>query len=506
MPKRKEKVVLLHTHVASIVLLSIIIGLGGGLLGIWMLFLFTVVFGLLLWGYVSYHFHVRIEALLLLCIIGLTIGGGRAFLEQQHMEHLHRKAQQLLLKGSTPPPLRVVSRVSEKRNGEITFTACPETSCTNAPLIQVTTAPGQWTVLRGDTLQLSGRLQAPENSGESTFDYVSFLKKDAIFLVMQRPTIISVVALKGWDTTRILDILYDRTLRQILTLWPGDEGGFIAGILVGSKEYLSTQVKEDFKKTSLSHLVAISGFNITIIILFIGKMLSFLGKRSKIIITILCIILFMIFVGAGASVVRASLMGIISLLALFSERKAHVCNVLLLSGVCMTLFSPYTLLYDIGFQLSFLAVFGLLFMNAVLSKLFFFVPETLALRESLVLTCSAQCTTLPLLLYYFGQVSVISAVANILIGPFIPLIMLTSFLAVLLSPLLTPVALVVTATTTLLCSFVLQATHIMAQLPGSSFLVPMFMHIEWLLFFFGILVAVLFYLSTKTQEVVIEKA
>ena len=185
--------------------------------------------------------------------------------------------------------------------------------------------------------------------------------------------------------------------------------------------------------------MAISGYNITIVIAFVGALLGFLPKRKQIVFASVFVVLFTVFVGASAAVVRASIMGIIALCAVWFGRKSYVDQAMLMAAFLMNLVNPKILVYDVGFQLSFAATLGLIYVSPLLEawvekkfpRLFRAIPEGFCIRESLFLTCSAQVTALPIILLNFEQLSLVSPVANMFVAVLIPWAMLLSFGAAL---------------------------------------------------------------------------
>ncbi|MEK7145620.1 MAG: ComEC/Rec2 family competence protein, partial [Patescibacteria group bacterium] len=159
--------------------------------------------------------------------------------------------------------------------------------------------------------------------------------------------------------------------------------------------------------------------------------LSFLNFKKRILFSSVGILIFVILVGASAAVLRAGLMGLLTLWGLYAGRKSQALFGLLWSALIMTLINPYTLVYDIGFQLSFAATLGILLFHPMLAGLFPDRKKFLWVREPLLLTLSAQITTTPFMLLYFGRFSLISPLANLLVAPLIPLAMLFSGLSLL---------------------------------------------------------------------------
>ncbi|KKT25168.1 MAG: ComEC/Rec2-related protein [Candidatus Magasanikbacteria bacterium GW2011_GWA2_43_9] len=151
-------------------------------------------------------------------------------------------------------------------------------------------------------------------------------------------------------------------------------------------------------------------------------------------------IVFLIFAGLSASVVRAGIMGILVLIAKQMGRSSRIGNVLVFTAVIMTLQNPFVLIYDAGFQLSFLSTVGLVYLAPKIESWFSRVPKVLGLQESVVATLSATFITLPLILFQFGRLSLVSLPVNMLILWIIPFIMMLGFFAVVVSLVFLPLA------------------------------------------------------------------
>jgi len=186
-----------------------------------------------------------------------------------------------------------------------------------------------------------------------------------------------------------------------------------------------------------------SGYNITIIISLFLMMAPhfYIKRRWAWIIIIPSIIAFVILTGAESSIVRAGIMGIVAALATESGRVSDVKRLLVITAVLMLAYNPYLLVFDIGFQLSFAATIGLVYLPKLIPKLDFFnKPGLSGLFDITTTTLAAQIAVAPLLLYHFGQISLISPIANSLILPIVPFLMALGFITVILSFFLFPVA------------------------------------------------------------------
>ncbi len=281
----------------------------------------------------------------------------------------------------------------------------------------------------GNLILLKGKLEEPKNF--SGFNYKAYLAKDDIYFLMRNPDI---ELLGGGGGSVVVSALFkvkNAFEQNIKTLLPSPESDFINGILFGSKSEIPEKLYNDFIKTGTAHIIALSGFNITIIVIFLAWILGYFFKNQKIVVVsaIVVIILFVIMTGASSSVVRAALMGSVLLLARYYGRAKHSLNALVFAALLMVLFNPKILVFDVSFQLSFLATLGLLYIYPYFKNKFTKIPDFFSLRDTVSATLSAQIAVLPILLYNFKQVSLIAPVVNVLILPLIPPAMLLGFLA-----------------------------------------------------------------------------
>jgi competence protein ComEC len=284
----------------------------------------------------------------------------------------------------------------------------------------------------GDQLSLECDLERPEPFADYRYDM--YLASRGIFLTCPRPSINLVQTQTEIDFFGSLYVFKGRIAEQITTLWPEPYASFMAGLLYGYRGGLGS-LQEQFNTTGVTHIVAISGYNITIIsTILLSVFISLRVRRQQAFwIVVLGIALFVLFVGASASVVRAGIMGILVLVARQMGRLSSIGNVLALTAVVMAAWNPYVLLWDAGFQLSFLATMGLVYVAPLFDRYVTRVPEVFGLRESMVATLSATVATLPLILFQFGRLSIVSPIVNMFILPIIPFIMSVGFFATTMS-------------------------------------------------------------------------
>jgi competence protein ComEC len=208
----------------------------------------------------------------------------------------------------------------------------------------------------------------------------------------------------------------------------------MAGLLLGDV-WFSESWQMIFARTGISHIVAASGYNVTLVSSILFGLLTWVGlrRRQAFFILLAGIVAYMFLAGLSAPVVRAGIMGGLVLLSRQIGRKTTMRNIVLLTVVAMVAVNPVVLIADVGFQLSVLSTIGLIWLAPRLSSYFKFLPETLAIRESVVSTLAATLATLPIVVISFGQVSLISPIANFLILPVIPFLTGFSVLALLVN-------------------------------------------------------------------------
>src|SRR3989344_2703783 len=287
----------------------------------------------------------------------------------------------------------------------------------------------------GDFIEVQGKLELPQNFSED-FDYITYLKKDGIKLILFFPEIETAGKTQIDFSENIKLNIYRKIFavkekfeKAINLSIPEPNASFINGILLGSRQNIPDDLKEAFNKTGTTHVLAISGYNIMIIseAILLG-LIWFFRRRVAFWISVAVIILFFIFTGASASVVRAALMGLLLSFANGYGRLYDQKNSIILAGAAMVWINPFVLVFDIGFQLSFAAVLGLIYLYPQIDSKLYKLPKFGNLKEITLMTLSAQIAVAPLLIYYFGNFSLISLPTNVLILPFIPIAMLTGFL------------------------------------------------------------------------------
>lgn len=292
------------------------------------------------------------------------------------------------------------------------------------------TSPTPQRITYGQVVSITGRVERPLDFA-ADFSWEQYLRGRGIRSVMRDPLIQPTSQYGKSRFVRGFDALRQKISDTITRMFPHRSGALLSGILMGSKASFSPSFLTDLQTTGLTHIIALSGFNITILIAFVaGILLRRAGRYARFACSVAAIVAFILLVGPSASVIRAAAMGIITLLALTVGRRADPLNMLLLAVVMMTAYQPSWLFVDLGFQLSFLATLGIVLFIPISQA---FIPKkkaTAIIVEGLCTTLAAQLMTFPILLWNFGTVSFIAPLTNILIVCTIPSIMLLGGLVI----------------------------------------------------------------------------
>lgn len=235
---------------------------------------------------------------------------------------------------------------------------------------------------------------------------------------------------------------------QVSTVLPWERGALLLGMLIGDKSQLSDQAYQNFILSGIVHIIAVSGGNLVMIIIFLSAVLFFLPFYLRNAVVILGVVAFALLCGGDSSVVRALVMAVLSLVALFRGREIQIWRLLKYAFVLMLCYNPFFLSYDLGFLLSFGAVIGIVLVSEAFNKqkekadaspvgktkkkiripfLFQF------LKNYGLPTLGATLWTLPILLFFIGETNLTWVLINLLIVPLVPLVTIGGFISVLMT-------------------------------------------------------------------------
>ncbi|MFC1662661.1 ComEC/Rec2 family competence protein [Patescibacteria group bacterium] len=332
-------------------------------------------------------------------------------------------------------------------------------------------------VTYGDTIKTSCYIRKPEPIED--FRYDRYLALSGIEALCSSRYINIIEHDQGNIIYSSIYKLKRNIIERINQLLPEPQASFLAGLLVGARRGIPADLQEAFNRTGTTHIIAISGYNITIIATILLAMFkSIIGRKKAFWVIIFALGIFVILTGAQASVMRAAIMGVLVLLARQLGRQSRITNALILAGVLMVMINPLVLRDDKGFQLSFLATLGLVYLSPRIEKYFRWVPANFGLRESVTATLSATVATLPLIVMTFGRLAVVSPLANVLILSVIPITMAIGFMAVIISLIFLPLGYLLAWLAWLFLTYIVIVVKWLSQLSWSAIDIP---SLHWLL-------------------------
>lgn len=353
----------------------------------------------------------------------------------------------------------------------------------------------------GDILEIKGKLKAPMIFED--FNYKNYLAKDKIYSVIYYPEIKILERNKGNFVYQIIFKFKNKIKNSIEKIMPFPEVSILQAITLGYKQILSDETKENLNITGTRHIVAISGMHIMILSQILMFLLIGLGmwRGQAFYFALGILILFIIMVGAPASAIRAGIMGGILLLGQKIGRLSNSGRIIVFAGAIMLAFNPLLLRYDVGFQLSFLAVLGIIYLKPIFDKWL----EKWQKREEIssifhiiTMTLAAQIACLPILVYNFGRISFISPLANVLIVPTLPFVMglgLVFNLGIVIWPLIGKILVwpVYIGTT-----YIIRLTEFLSRLPFSAKEVSN-IHWVWLVGYYILLIIGIWFYKRKIK-------
>ena len=276
---------------------------------------------------------------------------------------------------------------------------------------------------------------------------------------------------------------------------PSPQNALLSGILLGTQSDLPIFLKNDLKTTSTIHMVVVSGQNLSILAGFVMGMVTFLGRKKTVCLTLFVIVFYSLLTGLGVPVLRAAIMAGFAYLAQILGKDRSGWWVLLVTAGLMLIYNPNWLL-NISFQLSFLATFGVVVVSPILTQVLKRVPEIL--KQDLATTISAQALVLPIIAFNFNQISLAGIFANILILWTIPLVMVSGIITLILG-LISPILGQITGLfPAILLTYFVDIVNFFAKIPGASLNIEKTSIIIWIGYYF-MLGAVIWILNKKNM-------
>jgi ComEC/Rec2-related protein len=316
---------------------------------------------------------------------------------------------------------------------------------------------------REELLQIRGTVKPPKAKIETkgNFRYDIYLQTRGIGSESYYPSITKLSNIN--QKKSISSNAHELTSDKMDTLIAQPVSLLARSMVIGD-DVLTSATKENFRVTGISHITVLSGYNIALVVAVLGVLLKFIPFTFRIICMVAGVVFFVSSTDGGYSLVRASIMAIISLAALFFGRGYVASRALFLSLYIIALIDPYSALYDISLHLSFLATIGIIYLAPRMSSVFEKkLPRYIS--DVCAVTTACTCMTLPYVMMMFGTVSLYTVIINILVAYFVPLFTLSVMAVVVLSLVSHPLAEVVGFFVFLVGQIILHIADIGARIP-----------------------------------------
>lgn len=341
--------------------------------------------------------------------------------------------------------------------------------------------PAHTDVSYGDEISVTGTLHTPKSFMTDTgreFDYPTYLLVHGIVATMSTKHIQVISHHNKSQFVEDLFLVKKYFTNEVQKLFPSPESGLFAGIVIGEQSLLPKTNLTEFQIAGLTHMIVLSGYNITVVALGAMWVLALVGfgYRARRIGAIIAIPIFIIMTGMGASSVRAGIMAIIVFLLQLDTRPAHSFRIILLTLSIMIAINPYALLYDPSLHLSFLAFIGLVYVTPITEFLFtkWNISEWGGMRDLLIETMSVQLFVLPYIIWMSGRVSLLILISNLITVPLTPLVMGAGFVVTIIGMIVNPLGMILAKPISWVMTYMLSVAHIVASIRATTFTLPPF--------------------------------
>lgn len=294
--------------------------------------------------------------------------------------------------------------------------------------------PNRYELSRGDSVTVSGDISAIEPFESELGRIVQYDRMMQIHDIgssVQNTKIIEVE--KNFVLFEVFDQIFFWARRALQTFIPFPSSSLSAGVLIGDQSGFPEDLIESVRGVGLSHIIVLSGFNVTLVASLAMTLGKSRGRRASALAGFSALLIFLIFVGPTQSLLRASIMTSSLILVRNYGTSRDEMRALVLAVIVIGIISPAALVWDVGFHLSACATAGLILFANRLEQFLIWLPTRFEFRQTVTATIAAQLGTLAIQIYYFGWPSPLSLPANILVVPLVPYLMLVAFGVVMTS-------------------------------------------------------------------------
>ena len=348
----------------------------------------------------------------------------------------------------------------------------------------------------GDEIEIIGELKKPNGARNyKGFDYKQYLKSKKIYATVSLENYKIISKNKIDIISKVINSVQNNMKSNINKILNEEEAALCIGILVGDREAISEQTEDNFKKSNLTHMLAVSGSHITYIINALAMLLGKTSKRTSKIFTIIILIFFMALTGFTFSVIRACIMGILVLLASLMYRKPDTINNLGISSFIILLFNPYAI-SDAGFLLSYGGTIGIVLLGDKIENAIYkeenkkknIINKIIKyIIISFSITLSANLIIIPIMAYNYSPVSFTFWISNILAAPIMEIATIFGLILYFISIFFIPLAKFLGIFLNLLLYLLLKIAEVSSLIPGSSIYIKTPYIIECIIYYLFIL-------------------
>lgn len=304
---------------------------------------------------------------------------------------------------------------------------------------------GAASVERGDRVEVSGKLRVGYGNRQGSMSFAN------------------IKVLSRSDSG--LEKIRSEFFAGVFSAMPEPHASLGLGFLVGTRTLLPAYLVSELSTTGLSHIVAVSGYNLTILIRLMRRLFAKGSAYLSTVASLALIVGFLLVTGVSPSIARAAVVSTLALGAWYYGRRVKPSLIILLSAALTAFVSPFYLWFDLGWYLSFAAFFGVLVLAPLITKRIYKDKKPKILNQIIIETTSAQVLALPIIAVTFGQLSLISLLANVLVLPLIPLAMILTFVAGLAGMLVPFVAGWLAWPATFILTYIVDIVHMLARVP-----------------------------------------
>lgn len=284
----------------------------------------------------------------------------------------------------------------------------------------------------GAKVSVKGEFSLPNGSRNTGgFNYKLYLNSNNVYGNIY----VSTYEIKELNSKNIIYLLQNKIRNALVELFESDinYAGILNGMLIGEVNDISDEIKNQFQISGITHLLAVSGSNVAIVI-YVCKFLfsKIFGKKYSNYFSIIFIILFILLSGSSPSVVRAGIMAILVIGANILIRKSNTIYNIFTSALLILLVNPITL-FNTGFILSFFGTIGIVSLSKYLNMKINKIIKIKIISETLSVTLSAQIVLVPIMAYLFNTLSLISIITNLLVVPVASVLTILGIILVLIS-------------------------------------------------------------------------